>query len=111
MFSSSADCYGVAFKAWLFITSYCTANLFSFLLIQYAEGAIYAVVVQALVTPLATLFWTIFKPSPAFHWDPEFTMTTGFTLVGLMVISPAVVMYNYFSKKEGATPNHSIQDQ
>ncbi|KAK7093967.1 crt homolog 3-like [Littorina saxatilis] len=100
-FSSADDCHGLAYKGWIFILGYCLANLFQFLLIQKAEGAIFAVVVQSMTTPLATLFWTFFKfdvPSDRFYWDPEFTETTGFTVGGLVMIVPAVILYNLFSK-------------
>ena len=80
---------------------YCfSGNLFQFLLIQYAEGAIYAAVVQACISPLAALFWTLFKfdvKNDHFYWDPVLTETTGFTFVGVCLIVPAVILYNYFS--------------
>nr|KAG5702492.1 hypothetical protein BaRGS_015124 [Batillaria attramentaria] len=70
-------------KGWIFILGYTLGGLFQFLLIKYAEGAVFAVVVQSLVTPLATLFWTFFKfdvPTDHFYWDPQFTETTAFTI-------------------------------
>ena len=99
-FSSAEDCHGLAYKGWVFILGYCLANLFQFLLIQRAEGAVFAVVVQAMVTPLATLFWTVFRydvDADRLSWDPAWTETTGFTLGGLLVIVPAVLLYNVFS--------------
>lgn len=102
-FSSAEDCHGLAYKGWIFILGYCLGNLFQFLLIQRAEGAVFATVVRSMVTPLATIFWTFFKfdvDQSRLSWDPEFTETTGFTIGGLLIIVPAVVMYNVFSTSE-----------
>lgn len=86
--------------AWLFIIFYCIANLSSLLLIRYADGAIYLVVVQALVTPIAAFFWTLFTLDNGFHWHPHFSLSTGFIIGGVAVILPCVVLYNYFGMKE-----------
>ncbi|XP_067658087.1 crt homolog 3-like [Haliotis asinina] len=102
-FSSDPGCNGLWWKLWLFQIGYSFGNLFQFLLIEYAEGAVYAVVVQSMVTPLATLFWTLFKfdvQNNHFYWSPEFNITTAFTLGGLLIIVPTVIMYNYFSKQD-----------
>ncbi|XP_046340537.1 uncharacterized protein LOC124121566 [Haliotis rufescens] len=115
-FSTEAACNGLWWKLWLFLIGYCFGNLFQFLLIEYAEGAVYAVVVQSMVTPLATLFWTLFKfdvPNNHFFWSPDFNITTGFTLGGLVIIVPTVIMYNYFSKqdaKEKELKESSVRD-
>jgi hypothetical protein len=58
---------------------------------------------QSLISPLATLFWTVFKfdvDKNYFHWDPEFNSTTGFTIGGLALIVPGVLLYNFFSNRE-----------
>ncbi len=102
-FSSSPDCNGLAGKVWLFFVGYSFGNLFQFMLIEYAEGAVYAVVVQSMVTPLATLFWTFFEFVPHhnhFFWNPRFNITTVFTLGGLLIIVPTIIMYNYFSRED-----------
>ena len=83
-----------------FLSALFSGNLFQFLLIQYAEGAIYASVVQACISPLAALFWTLFKydvKSDHFYWHPVLTETTGFTFVGVCLIVPGIMLYNYFS--------------
>jgi hypothetical protein len=54
-----------------------------------------------MVTPLATLFWTFFTFDPEqdhFYWNPMFTETTAFTIGGLAIIVPAVILYNVFSR-------------
>ncbi|CAH1773513.1 unnamed protein product [Owenia fusiformis] len=99
-FGADETCLDVLGRSWLFIFSYVLANMFQFLLIRYAEGAIYAVIVTALVTPLGTLWWTLFQSSPEFAWGPVFNETTVFTLLGLSIMMPGVIMYNYFSQQE-----------
>ncbi|XP_076470511.1 uncharacterized protein LOC143300613 [Babylonia areolata] len=103
--SLSEACHGLALKGWVFILAFCFGNLFQFLLIQRAEGAVFAVVVQSVVTPLATLFWTFFRVdgvTGALRWQPAFTETTGFTIGGLLIIVPAAVWYNVFSRWDAA---------
>ncbi|XP_069138521.1 crt homolog 2-like [Argopecten irradians] len=103
LFSSADSCHGLAGKAWIFNVGYVFGNLFQFLLIQYAEGSVFAVIVQAMVTPLATVFWTLFNyddTTDILSWQPVMNATTGFTLAGLGIIVPGVFLYNYFSRKE-----------
>ncbi|CAH1773512.1 unnamed protein product [Owenia fusiformis] len=99
-FGADQSCLDVLGLSWLFIFSYVLSCIFMFLLIRYAEGAIYAVIVIALVTPLGTLWWTLFQSSPQFAWGPVFNETTVFTLIGLSIMMPGVIMYNYFSQKD-----------
>ena len=47
-------------------------------------------------TPLTTLFWTLFTAQPTLHWAPAINISTGFLLVGLVIMMPSVVMYAYF---------------
>lgn len=113
-FSSAEDCHGLAYKGWIFILGYCLANLSQFLVIQRAEGAVFAVVVQATVTPLAALFWTFFKfhvDQDRLSWDPEFTETTAFIVGGLLIIVPAVVLYNVFSTWESREADAARKDE
>ncbi|KAK7486145.1 hypothetical protein BaRGS_00022611 [Batillaria attramentaria] len=35
-----------------------------------------------------------------FSWGPEFTYGTVFTIVGLLIIGPAVALYSVFSERE-----------
>ncbi|XP_071499392.1 chloroquine resistance transporter-like [Diadema antillarum] len=100
MYGQDPECSDAVLYSALFIIAYCLANLFIFLLVRFAEGAVYLVVVQALVTPLGALFWTLFSSDPSFHWHPVFNLATGFVLAGLLIMVPAVVMYNYFGAQE-----------
>nr|XP_054750621.1 uncharacterized protein LOC129256445 [Lytechinus pictus] len=100
MYGQNPTCSDAVLYAILFIISYCLANLFIFLLVRFAEGAVYLVIVQALVTPLGAIFWTLFNPDPSFHWKPVFNLATAFVLGGLVIMVPAVVFYNYFGNRE-----------
>ncbi len=71
--------------------------MFNLLLIKYTDGAVYSVIVQALVTPLATIFWTLFKAEPNFRWFPVFDQSTIYVLGGLVIMMPSVIMYTIFS--------------
>ncbi|XP_070561457.1 crt homolog 3-like [Ptychodera flava] len=99
-YGGDPTCHDMVGRPWLFIVSYVMTYLFNFLLIRFADGAVYLVVVQALNTPLAALFWTLFTLKPYFHWNPVFDLATAFTLAGLAIMMPAVVMYRYFSDQE-----------
>ncbi len=74
--------------------------MFNLLLIKYTDGAVYSVIVQALVTPLATIFWTLFKAEPTFTWFPVFDQSTVYVLGGLTIMMPSVIMYTVFSGDE-----------
>ena len=100
MFGITSQCHDAVLQAFLYIMAYCVANFFIYLLIKYAESSVYMVIVQALATPLGAFFWTLFQPSPTFHWDPVFNLATAFILGGLAIMVPAAVMYNYFAAKE-----------
>lgn len=102
-YSTSLACAGLAWKAWLFYGGYTLGNLFQYLLIQYTEGAVYAVVVQAMISPMVSIFWNLFQfdaKNNIFSWNPQFTTTTAFTVAGLALMVPGVFMYHYFSNKE-----------
>ena len=52
--------------------------------------------VQALVTPLGALFWTLFDdPScGAFEWLPHTNATVYFSIGGIVMMVPAIFLYN-----------------
>ena len=94
---------------WLFILFYCLANLFSLMLIKYASGAVYLVVVQGLITPLGAIFFYLFPidKDARVHWKPVYYKTAStFTMMGLLIMVPAVIAYNvigiYTSKQKKA---------
>ncbi len=96
------QCGDVPSKAVIYILSYCLGNMFNLLLIKYTDGAVYSVIVQALVTPLATIFWTLFKAEPTFMWFPVFNQSTIYVLGGLVIMMPSVIMYTIFSGEADA---------
>ncbi|XP_077998905.1 uncharacterized protein LOC144451867 [Glandiceps talaboti] len=105
-------CSDLIGRSWLFIVSYVMTYLFNFLLIRFADGAVYLVVVQALNTPLAALFWTFFKlDNSSFYWNPVFDLATAFTLGGLAIMTPAVVMYRYFGDLEAEEEQQKEQKE
>ncbi|XP_033648000.1 uncharacterized protein LOC117307370 [Asterias rubens] len=107
MYFADPECINAVPAYIVFIFAYCLANLMVFLLVKYAEGAIWLVIVQALVTPLGSLFFTLFSVAPLpgeehgkFHWAPDFNLSVAFRVVGLAILVPAVVFYNYFGEME-----------
>ncbi|XP_071944135.1 crt homolog 3-like [Antedon mediterranea] len=108
MYGQDPECHSATYLSLLLMVSYCLATLFNILLVRFAEGAIYLVIVQSLVTPCGAIFWTFFKSEPSFHWHPVFNLATGFTLLGLVIMVPAVVMYNYLMKKADDTGSSTI---
>ena len=90
-------------RCWIFITFYCVANLISLMLIKYAEGAVYLVIVSALSTPVGTFFNTLFQldsATGAFFWDPSVDVDFYYALAGVSLIVPAVIGYNYLGLRE-----------
>ncbi|XP_060085314.1 uncharacterized protein LOC132564700 [Ylistrum balloti] len=113
LYSSADSCLGLAGKSWIFNIGYVFGNLFQYLLIQYAEGSVFAVIVQAMVTPIVTIFWTLFtynNKTDILLWHPVMDAKTGFTLAGLAVIVPGVFLYNYFSRKEAQEAVQRAED-
>ncbi len=95
--SDEHQCGDVPTLAVVYILAYSGTTVFSVLLIRYAEGAVFTVVVLALVTPLVTLFWMFFESLPQIHFDPRFDLAMVFVLIGVVVMMPAVIMYAYLS--------------
>lgn len=80
---------------WAAIVFYCSSKLLSLLLIRYTDGANYLVIIQALATPIVAIFWTLFSYKDGFHWQPHFTLSTGFIFFGMLIIIPCIIFYNY----------------
>ena len=51
---------------------------------------------QALVTPLGALFWSVFDfdGCGGFFWEPHADYLTYFSIVGIILIVPAIILYN-----------------
>jgi hypothetical protein len=90
-------------RCWIFIVLYCLSNLVSLMLIKYAEGAVFLVIVGVLSVPLATFFNTLFQldsTTGAFFWGPSVDVDFYYALAGVSIIVPAVIGYNYLGLKE-----------
>ncbi|XP_065188822.1 uncharacterized protein LOC135819524 [Sycon ciliatum] len=101
-FNPDPSCSVPVSYCWMFVTFYCLANLFSLMLIKYAAGAVYLVVVQGLITPLGAIFWYLFKMDRTAHvsWHPVYHAgASTYTLIGLLLMVPAVVAYNVLGRR------------
>jgi drug/metabolite transporter (DMT)-like permease len=90
-------------RCWIFVLFYCLANLISLMLIKYAEGAVYLVIVNALITPVGTFFNTLFQLNPNngdFYWGPSVDVDFYYALAGIALLVPAVVGYHYLGQSE-----------
>ena len=70
-----------------------------FFLIGRAQGAVYSVLVLALTLPIGTLFWTLFSDNGTLMWDPKFESQTLFSISGIFLLVPPIIMYDYFGVK------------
>lgn len=103
MYSSNSSCRQALVKSWLFILAFTFGTLSQYLLIQSSDGAIFAAVVEAVVGPFASLFWTLFEYNQVddiVRWNPVFNITTSFSIGGLALMIPGVILYNYFVIQE-----------
>lgn len=85
-----------------------------FLLLRHSENAIYIGIVNAVITPLGALWWSLFTTYPAFGWQPSFSSPTYYVLAGLIIIVPSVSFYNWFSiqdEKQEAHEQRRIKNQ
>eukprot|EP00117_Sycon_ciliatum_P002489 scpid62393/ scgid7693/ len=92
-----------AYYGWTFICSLIGCTMSAPLLIKYSSGAVYLVVVQALVTPLGAVFWFLFQldPRARVHWKPTYHRHGSmFTLAGLLVVMLAVVCYEVIGHRQ-----------
>ena len=103
-YGADASCGQVPALGAIFILSYCFTNMFNYFMIRYSE-AVYSVVVLALATPVGTIFWMFFSPTPYIHWQPTFNTSSIFLVVGLLIMMPAVAAYTYLSIQEETSTN------
>eukprot|EP00118_Oscarella_pearsei_P025781 m.308763 g.308763 ORF g.308763 m.308763 type:complete len:449 (+) comp44711_c0_seq1:82-1428(+) len=90
-------------RTWIFTLFYCLSNLISLMLIKYAEGAVYLVIVNALITPVGTFFLTLFQldgNTGKFFWKPEVDVATWYAIAGVAMMVPAVIGYNFLGQRE-----------
>jgi drug/metabolite transporter (DMT)-like permease len=90
-------------RCWIFVIFYCLSYLIGLMLIKYAEGAVYLVIVNALITPFGTFFNTLFQLNPNngnFYWGPSVDVDFYYALAGITLLVPAVIGYHYLGQKE-----------
>lgn len=90
-------------RSWIFIAAFTCGTFSQYLLVQSSDGAIFASIVEAIVGPLASLFWTLYrynKSDNSIHWHPVFNETTAFSLAGLGLMIPGIILYHYFVIQE-----------
>ncbi|KAJ7371042.1 hypothetical protein OS493_028204 [Desmophyllum pertusum] len=75
-------------------------------LLRHAEGATWLAIVTSLVTPLGFLFWTLFSESP-FKWQPEGHVSTWFSIGALVLMVPAIFLYNMGAPEVSLNPDRS----
>ena len=85
---------------WIFVLMYCMTSYGQSILLRYTEGAIYSSMVAAMVTPIGEVFWMLFNSATDFKWDPTWTSTSWFPLLGLIIIVPCVFIYNVYGEKK-----------
>lgn len=67
--------------------------------IRYCDGAVYGVIVGSASTVISSLSWSLFNVDP-FYWSPVLSTTTIFTMAGLIVMIPSILLYNYITIKD-----------
>lgn len=93
-FFFSSSCGGHAF-GWgmAFILFYMLSYVASGLLLKFSQDALWQVLVTTIVSPIATLWFTVFQLNPHFHFEPKWTEGTTFAMLGLMIIVPGIFVY------------------
>jgi len=87
-----------------FIVCFLLAFVASGFLVKYSEGAAWQACVMTLVSPIGTLWWTLFQEKPSFHWHPEWANTSTWSVLGLALICPGILLYKRFQPLDPAEP-------
>ena len=93
----SSSCDDALAIYWMYIISYCLANTMYFVLMRFADGAVYLVIVLALTAPLQTLFLLFLKAFPI-NAEPSLC-TIWYRCVGVVIIVGGVIGYYLFSQR------------
>lgn len=112
-YSSSSDCARAVTRSWIFIAAFTCGTFSQYLLVQSSDGAIFASIVEAVVGPLASLFWTLYrynKSDNSIHWHPVFNETTAFSLAGLGLMIPGIILYHYFVIQEEKSEEVNLEN-
>ncbi|CAI8027747.1 Crt homolog 2 [Geodia barretti] len=95
-FGGSGCTYVPGLRGSVFVVMFTISLFGGGLLLRYAEGATYLAVVNAVVTPLGALFWSLFQTDDcgAFFLGPHANSLTYFSIPGLLLMVPAIFIYN-----------------
>ena len=93
-------CGNVTWRLWALNICGPAGLLTGILITCYGEGAIFTTLLIALTLPLGTIFWTLFTDTGAsIIWDPKLTVESMFAFIGLLIILPPMVLYDYFGRR------------
>ena len=84
-------------RAIVFVACYTLTYIGTSQMLRFTEGATWAAVVAALVTPLGGMFWLFFEldeDTNWFGWHPDFSIGSAFIISGLIVMSPFIYLYD-----------------
>ncbi len=105
-FSGELGCSGsTTTRGIVYIFMYIISYIGSSFLLRDDQGANWVAVIQSPVTPLCVLFWSLFNACP-FGWHPEFLNTTWWTLGGLALMCPAMVIYHRAERRRDVHTGH-----
>ncbi|XP_061188660.1 uncharacterized protein LOC133196821 [Saccostrea echinata] len=113
LYSVHVNCRSTLVRSWIFISAFTIGTISQYLLIQSSDGAIFVAIVQAVASPLATLFWTLFDYNEAedsIRWNPVFNEMTAFCLCGLALMFPGVILYKNFTSQEEKSEQENLLD-
>eukprot|EP01084_Bolivina_argentea_P040954 75570_1 len=96
-----AHWYYSTIRAVVFVFGYTFSYIGTSLMLRYTEGATWAAIASALVTPIGTIFWFFFyqqdvKLIGQWSWDTS----NWYILLGVAIISPAMYAYHLESKRK-----------
>lgn len=96
-FNPDPHCDTPIVRFWIMTGFFCCTSVTLMLLVKYSDGAIYAVLVSSLNAPMGAIFWMLFHLDRFSHfsWKPTFDTSRVYVFVGLLIIVPAVGLYNF----------------
>ena len=110
-FTTDPSCFNLHYLMGIQVTAVTGALISIYLLTRYSDGAIYSAIISSVSFPLTVVFWTMFTFDPDFQWAPRFTKTTAFAIGGLVVMVPAVAIYNWLSLRSDKSEEDTSETQ
>ena len=102
LWTDSGVCSHVTGRLWIISLATSLVILTQLLVISSSDGAVYLSMLAVLTIPLGTLFWTLWKDtlSGSLVWNPDITVPSVFALVGMLILLPAMIIYEYLGMQE-----------